>query len=327
MTATKIIIAIIVAIAAVAAGALVVFRRAGAPQPPGQPTVGPRIEEPSATPATGLAGSLVVVNKGGQIERINLADSSRITIIKDEKLRLAKTAPTAGQLVTVTTATASTANLNLLDPATGKSTKLAELSLSGAPPVVSPDGKQYLSASFSNFEVEFGWHVYVNTVGSSSKKEIFASAESLTAVAFSPDSKRVAFVVSKGKGGSEVTVVDLSQAKQNSVYKTDAEVISLAWGGSTIYFVEAPSKKGQANAAELYQMTETGKDKKQLTKNDRAENFVAASSDGLLVGYLEVSYPSGNVTPDTTGTVIVLDTTTKKSTPYSEAVQLAGFER
>ncbi|MBI3261178.1 PD40 domain-containing protein, partial [Candidatus Berkelbacteria bacterium] len=205
-------------------------------------------------------------------------------------------------------------------------TKLAELSLSGAPPIVSPDGKLYLSASFSNFEVEFGWHVYLNTVGSSSKKEIFSTPESLTSVAFSADGGKIAFVVSKGKGGSQITVVDLKTQKNREIYTTNAEILSLAWDGSTIFFVEAPAKKSQANQAELYQISDSGKDKKRLTTNDRAENFVAAAADGSKVAFLDLSYSSGNVTPETTGTVSVLNLASGKIQTYGEAVQVAGFE-
>lgn len=323
---TKIVLPIIIAAIAISAGVFVVRKRAGVtPQPPAEsnkPSIA--TDEPAAT--TGLTGSLIVVTKGGQIERVNLADSSRSQLVKDEKLRLAKTAPGAKQLITVTTATTSSANLNLYDPASGKTTKLAELSLSGAPPIVSPDGKQYLSASFSNFEVEFGWHVYLNTVGSSNKKEVFSTPESLTNVAFSPDAGKIAFVVSKGKGGSQVTVVNLKTEKNNEIYTTNAEILSLAWGGSTIFFVEAPAKKGQANLAELYQMTEAGKDKKQLTTNDRAENFVAAAADGAMVAFLDLSYSSGSVTPETTGTVSVLELKSNKVQTYGEAIQVAGFE-
>lgn len=325
MMLTKILLPLIIAVVAVFAGVFVVSKRSNVAPTPATESNQPKISTQEQIKGTGLTGSLIVVTKGNQIERINLTDSSRSQLVKDDKLRLAKTAPGAKQLITVTTATNSSANLNLYDPATGKTTKLAELSLSGAPPIVSPDGKQYLSASFSNFEVEFGWHVYLNTVGSSTKKEVFSTPESLTNVAFSPDGAKIAFVVSKGKGGSLLTIVDPKASKQEEIYTTNAEILSLAWGGDTIFFVEAPGKKGQANQAELYQMSETGKDKKQLTKNDRAENFVAATSDGSLVAFLDLSYSSGNVTPETTGTVSVLDKTEKVQT-FGEAVQLAGFE-
>lgn len=326
MMLTKILLPLIVAAIAIFAGVFVVRKRNTlSPKLPTQ-TNEPKVSGEEQISNTGLTGSLIVVMKGGQIERVNLADGRGSQLTKDPSLRLAKTAPGAKQLITVTTATASTANLNLYDPASGKTTKLAELSLSGAPPIVSPDGKQYLSASFSNFEVEFGWHVYLNTVGSSNKKEVFSTPESLTNVTFSPEASKIAFVVSRGKGGSEVTVVDLKTEKKGEIYTTNAEILSLAWGGSTIFFVEAPAKKGQANLAELYQMTEAGKDKKQLTTNDRAENFVAAAADGAMVAFLDLSYSSGNVTPETTGTVSVLDLKSSKVQTYGEAVQVAGFE-
>lgn len=325
MMLIKFLLPLVIAFIAVSAGVFVVSRGASTPQLPAQSNE-PRVSTDEQTPATGLTGSLIVVTGGGQIERINLADGGRNQLVKDEKLRLAKTAPSAKQLITVTTATTSTANLNLYDPTSGKTTKLAELSLSGAPPIVSPDGKQYLTSSFSNFEVEFGWHVYLNTVGSSNKKEVFSTPESLTNVAYSPDAGKIAFVVSKGKGGSLLTVVDLKTAKKTEIYTTNAEIISLAWGGSTIFFVEAPAKKGQANLAELHQMTDSGKDKKQLTTNDRAENFVAASPDGAMVAFLDITYSSGNVTPETSGTASVINLASGKIQTFGEAVQIAGFE-
>ena len=325
MTTTKVIIAIVIAAAAVVAGGLVVARRQTRPKT--ETTAGTTLPsvKTEQTAATGLTGSLVVLSAGGKLERVNLADSSRGEIITDEKIRIAKVAPGGQQLFTLSAANASTGNLNLLDPASAKSTKLAELSLSGLPPVVSPDGKRYLSASFSNFEVEFGWHVYLNTVATSEKKEVFATPESLTNVSFSPDGDKIAFAVSRGKGGSELTAVNLSGGKQEVTYKTEGEILSLGWGGSSIFLIEAPAGKLKANQAELYSIAESGKDKKQLTTNQTAENFVAASADGKLISFLELNYSSGNVTPNTVGTVTVLDAASQKTLQLGEAIQVAGF--
>lgn len=279
------------------------------------------------TQATGLSGKIVVLTKDKELSLIDLSSSARTPITKDEKLRFVRTAPQTGYLFTLTSPAATTAAFNLYDPSTGKSTKLADHNLSGSPPVISPDGKHYLALAFSNFEIEFGWHIYLNTIGTSGKQEIFATPESLAAIAFSPDSNKVAFAVSKGKGSSHLTVVDLAGQKKSDIYTTNGEILALSWGGDSIFLIEAPKGKGQANNAEIVSITGDGKDKKTLTKNDRAENFVAASPDGKLVAYLSLTYPGGNVTPELSGTVTVELVGSDKVATYGEAIQVAGFTK
>ncbi|MBI3261030.1 hypothetical protein HYZ64_01515 [Candidatus Berkelbacteria bacterium] len=119
---TKIVFSIIIAAIAIFAGIFVVRKRPAAPPQPVTESNAPSIatDQPSVT---GLTGSLIIVTKGGQIERVNLADSARRQLLKDDTLRLAKTAPGAKEIFTVTTATSSTANLNLYDPGSGKDRK------------------------------------------------------------------------------------------------------------------------------------------------------------------------------------------------------------
>lgn len=322
----KVILPIIVI--AIAVGALVGFKLSQKPASTDTTTteaVNPEPKVADQQAPSALAGKLIVFTKDKQLAALDLATKQTTPIVTNDKIRFAKTAPKTSSLITLETSSSTSANAMLFDAATQKSSKLAEFSLSSSPPTISPDAKEYITYSFSNFEVEYGWHLFLNTVGSTQKTEVFSTAETITAATFSPDGKTLLIAISKAKGGSELTSIDIAAKKPTTLYTTDNEITSVAWGDNTIFVVEAPKGKAKANQSEIYQLDQNGKNKKQLTTNDTAESFLTSSADGKFLGYLSATYPNGNVTSDFAGKVTVYDTTTGQTTSFDDALMVAGF--
>lgn len=177
---------------------------------------------------------------------------------------------------------------SVLRTATTSAKGITEIALDNERPItctISSDGEKI---AFTTLE----GNLYIANIDGSERKFLSDSTASEIPPAFSPDSKRLAFVVQKAQGHSLYTINADGNLKMELANNADATTLSQpAWSpnGIVILFVGTDAN----NTPQLYIVDETGNKRTAITTGLEPKSDPIWSPNGYKIAYTKAMSPNG----------------------------------
>lgn len=205
----------------------------------------------------------------------------------------------------------NSSSLWFINTTKGEKTKLIDNFASSLAPVVNANGKKIAYTVFSNAEKDYGFTLLVSDSNGLNKVKIDNDGFNISCIAFSPDNDYIAYVksVDGNKLRSAIYKSKIDGTESHEIYKSsDKEIIySLDWSNSLMAFSKGPTGENSLNNAEIYTISDQGKNLKQITTNSVHENFLNFADDGKNLSYLAIAYEDNPKSANKAGEIHILN--------------------
>ncbi len=169
-------------------------------------------------------------------------------------------------------------------------------------PIISPNSLKIAYVIFSNAEADYGYSLYTMSLDGTNKRKIAGETESITSLAWSPDSQAIVYVKESQDNKTEIKRVNLTS--QNTIiklYGSTQPIVNMTWPNSDM--VEF-SVKVQSEDFSIYSLKpDKGAKPQLLATHLPAAEFLWSKAEAIL-------YLSGN-------NLFKYSTADKKSAPIN----------